>query len=154
MRFEAVLFSCSACGRVDLFFKYGDHPRYNKRRHSLAKENTLNADEDQTIVHLNYRDSTHFIEKLKRYTSVAANQMFGKKFAPGWGSLLKSAGKEFLFRFVKNAAHKNGFRGFALSMLMIFYRINSHVKLWGIRECAERGSPAEIYEDIRGLIIE
>lgn len=75
------------------------------------------------IVHFNYLDSHHFIEKLNRYTSIEAEQTIqrGQRITP-IGALLKAA-KEFASRYIKGKGFLDGWRGFYLSFFMAFYRI-------------------------------
>jgi len=81
------------------------------------------------IVHFNYLNSQHFIEKLNRYTSIEAKQAFerGERITPV-GALLKAA-KEFGGRYIKGRGFQDGWRGFYLSLFMSFYRIVTAAKL-------------------------
>lgn len=113
----------------------------------------LGPTEDNAIIHLNYYDSAHFIERLNRYTYIEAKQMYEKKIFFKMSLLFKSALKEFLVRFIKHRGYKDGFRGFALSTLMTFYRIASLIKLWEMGEYARKGTPQEIYKNIRESVV-
>lgn len=126
--------------------------RLHASLHPTGKILKLNPTEDNAIVHLNYYDSTHFIEKLNRYTNIEAIQMYEKKAVFRWSSVFKSAMKEFLLRFIKNRGYRDGFRGFALSTLMVFYRIVSFAKLWEMYEYEKNSPPQVIYENIRKSI--
>jgi glycosyltransferase involved in cell wall biosynthesis len=130
--------------------------RIDSRLHAYLKPTgrilKLNPTEDNAIIHLNYYDSTHFIEKLNRYTHIEAKQMYENKFVFRWGLLFKSVMKEFLIRFIKHQGYRDGFRGFALLILMIFYRMVSFIKLWEIAEYTKKGFPQEIYKNIQESI--
>lgn len=121
--------------------------------HPTGRIIKLNPTGDNAIIHLNYYDSNHFIEKLNRYTQIEAKQMYEKKVIFRLSSLFKSTIKEFLIRFIKLRGYRDGFRGFALSTLMVFYRIVSFIKLWEMHEHDRMGAPQEVYNDIRESIV-
>ncbi len=96
------------------------------------------------IVHFNYLNSEHFIEKLNYYTTIEARQAFarGLRITP-WRATLNGV-KEFLIRYLKAQGFRDGWRGFYLSFFMVFYRIAAAAKLQelqtiGPREVIESG---------------
>lgn len=95
-----------------------------------ARVRRLEPIEDGSIVHFNYTDSSHFIEKLNRYTSVEAEHLHERKVLFSYRSLFAAAAREFHGRYVKGKGYRDGVRGFALSAMMAFYRVLTHIKLW------------------------
>lgn len=85
---------------------------------------------ENCLFHFNYADSTHFIEKLNRYTSIEACQFYKQQVRFSYFRLIKAALREFYGRFIKWRGYKDGFRGFALSLMMSFYRALLYIKLW------------------------
>lgn len=80
---------------------------------------------------VNYIDVEHFIEKLNRYTTIEAENMF-KGLKPKPNNFLKELyliiremGGRFLFR----QGYKDGVIGFYLAVLMGAYRVSSFLKL-------------------------
>jgi glycosyltransferase involved in cell wall biosynthesis len=90
----------------------------------------LKLQDENYIVHFNYIDSAHFVEKLNKYTSVEAKHLFDSGISFSYHSLLHALLREFYGRFFKAKGYRDGVRGFSLSLLMVFYRALSHIKLW------------------------
>lgn len=121
--------------------------------HPTGRILRLHPTEDNAIIHLNYYDSTHFIEKLNLYTCIESKQMYERGVVFRWSSLFQSAIREFLIRFIRHKGYRDGFRGFALSTLMLFYRIANFIKLWEIDVYTHTGFPHDIYKSIRESIV-
>ncbi len=86
---------------------------------------------EEGFIHFNYIDVEHFLEKMNRYTTIEAKNMFnGKKNKPE--SMTKEIYyliKEFGDRFFRRKGYRDGFYGFYLSVLMVAYRASSFLKL-------------------------
>lgn len=98
----------------------------------------LNYTSGMAIVHFNYLDSTHFIEKLNRYTSIEAHQSLERGEKHNYFHMVSAAAKEFMIRFIKNKGYKDGWRGLYLSLLMLFYRVVTNIKLKELETIGER----------------
>lgn len=85
-------------------------------------------DESLGFIHFNYIDVEHFLEKLNRYTTIEAKNAVdaGEKFSVT--KLLIIILKEFINRFIRRKGYADGFQGFALSMLMVTYRLSASLK--------------------------
>lgn len=85
-------------------------------------------DESLGFIHFNYIDVEHFLEKLNRYTTIEAKNAVdaGGKFSVT--KLLIIMLKEFINRFIRRKGYMDGFQGFALSMLMMAYRLSASLK--------------------------
>lgn len=97
---------------------------------------SLPLNDENSIIHFNYTDSAHFVEKLNRYTAVEAGQLLESGVEFSRIGLLRAAAREFYRRFVKKKGYSEGPRGFSLCVLMAFYRALSYIKLWELREFA------------------
>lgn len=99
-----------------------------------ARVDRLPPSDEGCIIHFNYTDSRHFMEKLNRYTGVEAEHLYerGQKFS--YQGLFTAALREFHGRYVKGKGYRDGVRGFALSAMMTFYRVLTHIKLWELHE--------------------
>jgi glycosyltransferase involved in cell wall biosynthesis len=95
------------------------------------------------VVHFNYLDISHFLEKLNRYTSIEADQAFGRGERSTPGVALFQAAKEFCKRYLRHRGYLDGWRGFYLSLMMSFYRIAVYGKLKEI----ETNGPREAVEN-------
>ncbi|MGZ0087194.1 glycosyltransferase family 2 protein [Caldibacillus thermoamylovorans] len=85
-------------------------------------------DKSVGFIHFNYIDVEHFLEKLNRYTTIEAKNAVdaGEKFSIA--KLLLIMFKEFINRFIRKKGYVDGFQGFALSMLMMTYRLSAGLK--------------------------
>ena len=83
-----------------------------------------------SIEHFAYYDSTHFITKLNRYTTIEAQHLYDKSTRFTMHSMIAQACKEFFFRYFIYKGLKDGYRGFFLSIMMAFYRALTYIKLW------------------------
>jgi hypothetical protein len=97
---------------------------------STARHIHLPAVERNAMAHFNYRDSEHFVEKLNRYTTIEASQAFEGGRRPSVRRLLQAGAREFIRRYVRDRGFREGYRGFALAVMMSFYRMLAHIKLW------------------------
>ncbi|HHG74667.1 MAG TPA: glycosyltransferase family 2 protein [Persephonella sp.] len=87
-------------------------------------------DEDLAIIHFNYIDIDHFIDKLNKYTTIEAiNMIEGSKKPFNSLSIIKAILKEFMSRFILRKGYKDGWIGLGLSILMVTYQISSFLKL-------------------------
>ncbi len=90
----------------------------------------LEPKDENCIVHFNYIDSAHFVEKLNKYTSVEAQHLFDRGVKFSCWLLFKVSLSEFYCRFFKWKGYKDGVRGFSLCLMMAFYRALSYIKVW------------------------
>ena len=108
----------------------------------------LEPREENSIAHFNYIDSTHFIEKLNRYTSVEAQHLFDTGVTFSYYVLFKSVMVEFIRRFFRGNGYRNGVQGFSLCLMMGFYRALSYIKLWEKYQFQDE-PVSSLYEGIR-----
>jgi glycosyltransferase involved in cell wall biosynthesis len=94
----------------------------------------LSATYDNAVSHFNYRDSSHFMDKLNRYTTIEASSLYDKHENFSFLTLAWRSIKEFVLRYIYRSGYRDGFRGFVLSLLMVVYRLMIYVKLWELHE--------------------
>jgi glycosyltransferase involved in cell wall biosynthesis len=93
-----------------------------------AKRYYIN-DPETGFIHFNYIDVEHFLDKLNRYTTIEAKNMFkGIKTALNLGKLLLRFLIEILNRCIRKKGYKDGIYGFSLIILMIAYHTSSYLK--------------------------
>jgi glycosyltransferase involved in cell wall biosynthesis len=136
------------------------HPRFF-RRHAMDLPGDIHAflrptpsarvlvlpyDGHTCVVHFNYVDVSHFLEKLNRYTDVEAEAALqsGSSGAPVRAVL--SAVREFGRRFTVQGGWRDGWRGFYLAVLMAGYRLVTHAKIKERRENGGRDDVWAAYE--------
>lgn len=142
------------------------HPRFFKRG-SIAFVETVHAYmrvsdsarklhlaqvADNAIEHFAYYDSTHFINKLNRYTTVEAQHLHDKNIRFSLFGMLTQACKEFFYRYFIYKGYKDGYRGYFLSIMMAFYRTLSYIKLWEKRQNKDKAVELK-YAEIKNEII-
>jgi len=108
-----------------------------------ARKLRLPATEMNSIAHFNYRDSGHIIEKFNRYTDIEAQHLFDSKIRFSLCRMVLSAFRESAVRFIYFQGYKDGYRGFFLSIIMGFYRILIHIKLW--ERWRNKDKPVQVY---------
>lgn len=82
-----------------------------------------------SIIHFNYLDVSHFIDKLNRYTTVEAQQARQRgQHASIWGTT-RQAARELYRRYLLKQGYRDGWRGFYLAALMALYRVGAAAKL-------------------------
>lgn len=101
--------------------------------------------EDHSIVHFNYLDFDHFIDKLNRYTKVEAAQALGRGESESPFDTLRRAARTFYIRYWAHKGYKDGWRGLYLSLFMVFYTIATRAKLRQLQELGET-SIRDIYQ--------
>jgi glycosyltransferase involved in cell wall biosynthesis len=84
---------------------------------------------DEGFIHFNYIDVEQFIEKLNRYTTIEAKNLFLTGEDTNKKGLIKIMWDEFYGRYYKKKGYKEGFQGLSLSLLMAMYRLATYSKL-------------------------
>jgi glycosyltransferase involved in cell wall biosynthesis len=113
-----------------------------------ARIHRLPAKEELALVHFNYLDVNHFLEKLNRYTTIEAEQAAARRSSGSpLGSIFEAA-REFSRRYVTHQGYRDGWRGFYLSAFMAFYRLSTAAKLAELKGGLGRGEAAKRYAQI------
>lgn len=90
----------------------------------------LPAKEELAIVHYGYDSVAQFVERQNRYSEVETKSRYntGERFS--WFSFFLWPSREFLVRYIKHLGFLDGFYGFALTYLMMIYKISVLIKMW------------------------
>ena len=102
--------------------------------------------EGLAVVHFNYVDVSHFVEKLNRYTDIEAVR---QRANPKSGSTLHAmsrSGREFFARYLRFQGYKDGWRGFYLSALMAVYKLVIAAKVREFQVNGDREAVEAKYE--------
>ncbi len=110
-----------------------------------ARVRTLKYRQHGAIIHFNYLDGAHLIEKLNRYTTIEAQQAVGRHWSAGIMKLALICIKTFISIYIKKRGFIDGWRGFYLAMLMVFYRLTTYQKFLEIRTLGGRAQIEESY---------
>ena len=97
----------------------------------------LEAIESLSIIHHNYQTLEQFLDRLNRYSAIAAKELHlaGKKFEIN--SLFKKPAQEFIRRYFIWEGYKDGIHGLTLSFLQAFSELITYLKLWEIGDYRE-----------------
>ena len=99
------------------------------------------------IVHFNYADVSHFLQKLDRYTGVEAAQARERGERAGRWRAAAAAAREWGVRYLGHGGYRDGWRGFHLCLFMAFYRLVTFAKLQELEDSA--GRPGDVVERYR-----
>lgn len=142
------------------FFKNGA-VSWPKKIHSqpIIKDgfqpNFLESKEEFAILHHNYSDTKDYLSRFDRYTDIEAEQRVeknGENFSISSSVLLKAFSDDFLRRFFANDGHKDGVRGFYLSIMQAAYQMTVQMKVFdqmGNKESFEKNSQKTLIKDLR-----
>jgi glycosyltransferase involved in cell wall biosynthesis len=113
---------------------------------------SLDYSPDNAIIHFNYKDSTQFVGKLNKYTSLTAWQ---RKDSTRWQdrSLGIAAAFEFLRRYVWLGGFRSGAHGFYYSFMMAAYRMTLSFKVREIQLRRDEEGSTLRYEEIARRIL-
>ncbi|NYB26597.1 MAG: glycosyltransferase family 2 protein [Methanobacteriaceae archaeon] len=110
--------------------------------------------EDEGIIHFNYVDVEHFLEKLNRYTTIEAKALYEADEDIRFRSVVNQILGEFRNRYFKLQGRKEGFRGFSLGFLMGTYRLVTYAKLKLMKEYHSENPSSEIEKEYNRVALE
>lgn len=112
----------------------------------------VSAKENLAILHYNYDSVDHYLEKLNRYTTLAATSLkINDIKAPiSQAQVLDKFLSEFLRRYFSMEGWKDGVMGSGLSLLQASYELSTLLKIWELNGCPSSNADAE--SGIRRLI--
>lgn len=119
------------------FFRKG-FMKYTNNIHDSEKTSGrrlyLEAVPENAMMHYNYQNVSHFLQKLDRYTTIEAKILQNKKIKFSITKLLDKSIKEFIWRYILGKGFLDGIHGFILSCLMSFYWFIVYIKLWEMQK--------------------
>jgi glycosyltransferase involved in cell wall biosynthesis len=95
---------------------------------------------DLAMVHFNYLDTSHFLEKLNRYTSIEAQEALDHGERSSIRKALRRGVRELWQRYISGRGYRDGWRGFYLCSLMVMYRVVVQAKLKELSDLGGRSS--------------
>ncbi|MBI2600882.1 glycosyltransferase family 2 protein [Candidatus Daviesbacteria bacterium] len=119
------------------FFKKGS-VKWSDKIHSYPKVEgkvfQVPEKEELAIVHLGYANFSQFIKRQNRYSSIEAENRYGKGIRTSPINFFWWPTREFLVRYIRHKGFLDGFLGFALVFLMMVYQLTVFVKIWEIKK--------------------
>lgn len=102
--------------------------------------------EGLAVVHFNYLDVHHFLDKLNRYTDIEAAREQGNRRSISSLRASSRAMREFARRYLRFQGYRDGWRGFYLSALMATYKLAVAAKVREQQVNGNRGDVEASYE--------
>lgn len=90
----------------------------------------LEEKEDESIIHYNYQSIDQFINRLNRYSSITAKDLYVNNRKITATDLIKVPLQEFVKRFFMLEGYKDGIHGLSMSILQSFSELVVLIKLW------------------------
>lgn len=97
----------------------------------------LESSEDLSIIHYNYQTIEQYIERLNRYTSISAKELFLSNQHFSLSDIIKVPSQEFIHRYLVWEGYKDGVHGLALAFLQSFSESVVYLKLWELENFKE-----------------
>jgi glycosyltransferase involved in cell wall biosynthesis len=93
--------------------------------------------------HYSYRDLSHHLATIDRYTTFAARQMFESGRRAGVFDLAVHPPLAFLRNYVARAGFRDGAAGFIISSMNAYYVFMKFAKLWELQQAGGRRQNSE-----------
>ncbi|MBN1428797.1 MAG: glycosyltransferase family 2 protein [Anaerolineae bacterium] len=77
------------------------------------------------LIHHNYRDRDHFIDKQEKYTDIEAELRFSQGLKPKARTYIGAPLRQFWWRFVTLKGYRDGLHGLDLSLMMAYYEFQT-----------------------------
>lgn len=98
----------------------------NIQVHEVAILDGLEGTLEHPMVHLNYRDLDHFVEKQRRYVAYDAKILHEQGIRPKFRNYILQPLRHFYWRFITLKGFQDGWHGFRLSCLMAWYEFRKY----------------------------
>ena len=85
---------------------------------------------DNPLIHYNYRDLAHFVDKQRQYVAYDAKILFEEGIHPKFRNFILQPLRQFYWRFVTLQGYQDRLHGLKLSLLMAWYEFR---KYWILR---------------------
>jgi glycosyltransferase involved in cell wall biosynthesis len=116
------------------------HARWNDRQvHESVQVDGAVRRLKGELQHLAYRDLSHHLQTVDRYTTLAARQMYQQGRRAGAIDLLIHPPVAFLRNYILRAGFRDGKAGLIISLVNSYYVMLKFAKLWELRERAANG---------------
>ncbi|MBI5680688.1 MAG: glycosyltransferase family 2 protein [Methanobacterium sp.] len=112
------------------------------------------TDPAESFIHFSYVDVEHFIEKMNRYTTIEAENLYEKgQTIRIRGLMFNIIRYEFINRYITLNGRKDGFRGISIILLMAMYRTLVYMKLKLMERYNSKNVEKKINEDYKKIAL-
>jgi len=110
---------------------------------SAGEGTSLEAKEENALIHHNFQTIFQFIERLNRYSDIQSEELAKNGYKFNWKDLVIKPSNEFFSRFFAGNGYKDGLHGLALAMLQSFSEATVYLKVW-----EKEGFPKDNLSDV------
>ncbi len=140
---KAIQHGCWNPSYQDRFF-HRDGVKYVNEIHEYPIFPQPPQDIHEPLLHSPDFAPERFLEKMNKYTTIEARDRIKQGQRTNWFRMLFAGPAMFYKNYVYYRAYRDGFHGFAISLLEGVSRVVRHVKMWQFqREMAEAAKTAE-----------
>lgn len=112
--------------------------RYEGAVHETVQVEGCEGTLNEHLVHYNYENLAHFIEKQRRYVHYDAQKLYHEGVQPKPWTYLTQPIRHFKWRFIDLNGYREGWHGLRLSVLMAWYEFR---KYWLLRRLQQQQPP-------------
>jgi hypothetical protein len=92
------------------------------------------------IDHYTYRTLSEYVQRMDRYSTLAATELLKQGRRPGWVDLAARPALTFVRMFVAKAGFRDGMRGLLLAGCYASYTFFKYAKAWEAARALDRAS--------------
>lgn len=115
---------------------------------TVGQGREIEAREETALIHYHYQSIEQYLERLNRYTSVQAKQLYLKNFRADLELFFKKPLAEFVKRFFREEGYKDGVHGLILSLLQSVSELAVVLKLWELNGGQEQNIQLKKYKEL------
>ena len=125
-------------------------PRIHARPQPVghARVLQLHADTGQCLIHFNFLDAEHFLQKFNRYTTIEAEQVRGDGRKSSLSGFIVTPFREFFTRFILKRGFRDGWRGLYYSAMLAAYQMTVTAKLKELEDGCDAAGSLKRYDEI------
>ena len=86
------------------------------------------------IKHHHYTSVEQYVDRMNRYTSIQAKELYKQNHAFNWHDLIRKPTAEFVSRYFAGDGYKYGLHGLALAALQSLSEVVLYIKLWQLNK--------------------
>ncbi len=99
-----------------------------------GKEYRVEPNEKLAIIHYNYENISHYLEKAQRYAQFEAKEYIEKRIPFTLQETVKKSTSEFISRYFAEQGYRDGMHGLVLSFLQMFYYFLVYFYYWELKK--------------------
>ncbi|GAB1419957.1 glycosyltransferase family 2 protein [Anaerolineales bacterium] len=94
--------------------------------HELVLLDGKDSQLKHALIHYNYENIQHFIEKQRKYAALDAQMLYAEGVRPRFRNFILQPLRHFRWRYITLKGYQDGWHGFRLSVLMAWYEFKKY----------------------------